>query len=231
MALVIMRRPNVSCFFASRLLDSSNDAELHYLLEPLLKERVQERIGAEGDALALAMRILACASVGVRDEVDLRTLLPLQCEDGGWEIGWVYKYGSSGIKIGNRGLTTALAVNAIEAVKRLPPSRTPSLSSLRKLERMPTPAVPETFKARVSSTLRGVSPTFRIRSGSFSSSYSSLDSASSPPSSPTQSSFMEPESPPPSDARPISFTLWSFSDLFRWLWHGGKPQQPLAARF
>jgi hypothetical protein len=125
-------------FFASRLLDSSNDEDLHSLLKPLLKERVQERIGAAGDALALAMRILTCSSVGIRDEVDLRALLPLQyvftrhsffdeeikiqnrSEDGGWEIGWICKYSSSGIKIGNRGLTTAYAINAIEAVNRSP---------------------------------------------------------------------------------------------------------------
>lgn len=95
-------------------------------MEPLLKARVQERIGAEGDALALAMRILACDCVGIRDEVDLRALLPLQCEDGGWEIGWIYKYGSSGVQIGNRGLTTALAIKAVEVMSR--PSHQPSYS-------------------------------------------------------------------------------------------------------
>ncbi|KDQ57457.1 hypothetical protein JAAARDRAFT_130231 [Jaapia argillacea MUCL 33604] len=109
--------PECFLFFLSRLLQSSDDSELHATLEPLLRERVQERIGTEGDALALAMRILTCASLGIRDEVDLRTLLPMQCEDGGWEIGWVYTYGSSGVKIGNRGFTTALAVKAVEAVE------------------------------------------------------------------------------------------------------------------
>ncbi|KAJ6593944.1 Haloacid dehalogenase-like hydrolase-domain-containing protein [Mycena capillaripes] len=82
-------------YFLSRLLVSSNDAALHEALEPMLKERLQERIGAEGDTLQLAMRIVACASIGLRDDVDLRTLLTLQCEDGGFEIGWIYKYGSS----------------------------------------------------------------------------------------------------------------------------------------
>ncbi|KAF9450438.1 HAD-like protein [Macrolepiota fuliginosa MF-IS2] len=105
-------------YFLSRLLSSSGDPELHALLKPLLKERVQERIGADGDSLALAMRILVCDFVGVRDEVDLRTLLTLQCEDGGWEGGWMYKYGSSGISIGNRGLATALAVKAVEAMSQ-----------------------------------------------------------------------------------------------------------------
>jgi hypothetical protein len=66
------------------------------------------------------MRVLACASVGIRDEMDLRTLLNLQQEDGGWGAGWMYKFSSSGIAIGNRGLTTALAINAIEALDHLP---------------------------------------------------------------------------------------------------------------
>ncbi|RDB25337.1 Alpha-D-glucose-1-phosphate phosphatase YihX [Hypsizygus marmoreus] len=115
-------------YFTSRLLASSGDQELHTMLKPLLKERVQERIGAEGDALALAMRILVCDFVGIRNEIDLRTLLPLQCEDGGWEIGWIYKYGSSGIRIGNRGLTTALAVKAVDAMAApaIPLSRSPT---------------------------------------------------------------------------------------------------------
>jgi hypothetical protein len=82
-------------YFLSRLLLSSSDMALHTALGPMLKERLQERIGAEGDALQLAMRIVACASVGVRDDADLRTLLTLQHEDGGFEIGWMYKYGSS----------------------------------------------------------------------------------------------------------------------------------------
>jgi hypothetical protein len=87
-------------------------------------ERLLERVGADGDALALGMRIFTCLSVDILDEVDLRRLLPLQCEDGGWEDGWVYKYGSSGIQIGNRGLTTAMAISAIEGFKARA-SRTP----------------------------------------------------------------------------------------------------------
>ncbi|KAG6861091.1 hypothetical protein C0995_004028 [Termitomyces sp. Mi166 len=120
--------PECFLFFTSRLLASSGDQELHATLKSLLKERVQERIGAEGDALALAMRIIVTDFVGIRNEVDLRALLPLQCEDGGWEIGWMYKYGSSGIRIGNRGLTTALAIKAIEAMSApsIPLSQPPS---------------------------------------------------------------------------------------------------------
>ncbi|KAJ7287489.1 HAD-like domain-containing protein [Mycena rebaudengoi] len=109
---------NAECFlyFLSRLLEASDDMDLHDTLRPLLKERLRERIGMDGDALQLGMRIVACAAVGLPEEIDRRALLALQEEDGGWEIGWIYKYGSSGIKIGNRGLTTALAIKAIESV-------------------------------------------------------------------------------------------------------------------
>jgi len=116
--------PECFLFFMARLLEWVKDADADHSLRPILRQRVQERIGSEGDALSLAMRVIACASVGIRDEMDLRTLLNLQQEDGGWESGWMYKYGSSGINIGNRGLTTALAINAIEALNHLP--KTPS---------------------------------------------------------------------------------------------------------
>jgi hypothetical protein len=101
-------------FFSARLLDKIRDEALHAKLEQILRERVLERAGCTpGDALALAMRVIVGAAVGLRLERDLAALLPLQYEDGGWGPSWMYKYGSSGIKIGNRGLTTALALNAI----------------------------------------------------------------------------------------------------------------------
>jgi len=108
-------------FFSARLLRSTPDAPLHARLAPLLRARILERAGCPGDALALAMRVLAGAAVGLRMERDLAALLPLQCEDGGWELGWVYKqlHASRG-KMGNRGLTTALALNAIAALHPQP---------------------------------------------------------------------------------------------------------------
>lgn len=120
--------PESFLFFLSRFIGSTTThPELGQYFTPLLRERIQERIGAEGDALALAMRILVCRAVGLRDEIDLRALLPLQCDDGGWEASWIYKYGSSGISIGNRGLTTAFAINAIRAMEEpLPPPPRPS---------------------------------------------------------------------------------------------------------
>ncbi len=59
------------------------------------------------------MRILTCSVLNLDCGIDRRALLDAQGEDGGWEAGWLYKYGSTGVKIGNRGVTTALAVRAI----------------------------------------------------------------------------------------------------------------------
>lgn len=104
----------------SRLLTINDDADLHELLKPLLKSRIQELIGSDGDALQLAMRIVVCDFVGIRDDIDFRALLPLQCEDGSFETGWIYKYGSSGLRIGNKGMTTAMAVKAVELMSPAP---------------------------------------------------------------------------------------------------------------
>lgn len=108
-------------FFSARLLRSTHGAALRAQLAPLLRARVLERTGCPGDALALSMRVLAGAAVGLRMERDLEALLPLQCEDGGWDASWVYRLPTSGGKIGNRGFTTALALNAIAALHPLPP--------------------------------------------------------------------------------------------------------------
>ena len=92
----------------------SDDPEFHDTLVPLLKERVQERMGAEGDALQLAMRLLTCQIFGLRNDVDRKALLDSQLDDGGWDTCWLCRYGSTGMRLGNRGVTTALAVKAFE---------------------------------------------------------------------------------------------------------------------
>ena len=80
----------------------------------LLKERIQERVGQSGNALEIAMRILVCKWLSLDCGGDCHTLLNMQCEDGGWDAGWMYRYGSTGVKIGNRGVTTAIAIRALE---------------------------------------------------------------------------------------------------------------------
>lgn len=108
--------PDSFLFSLGRLLHSTPDPDLHRLLGPLLEPRVQERIGTAGTALSLAMRILTCHRLGIRDTVDRDALLALQCDDGGWGLDSLYRYGS-GIQLANRGLTTAMAVRAIETAR------------------------------------------------------------------------------------------------------------------
>lgn len=103
-------------FFFGRLLHSSDDIHLRATLGPLLEERVLERVGQSGNALDLAMRVLTCSSLNLDCSVDRRALLDLQCEDGGWEAGWMYKFGSTGMELGNRAVTTAMAIKAIASL-------------------------------------------------------------------------------------------------------------------
>lgn len=88
-------------------------------LSALFKERVAERFGEPGDASALAMRILAAGAAGLQDRRGYDRLLRMQEEDGAWQTGWIYKYGMNEILVGNKGLTTALAVAAIRRFREL----------------------------------------------------------------------------------------------------------------
>jgi hypothetical protein len=102
--------------FFGRLLEAApSDPELQATIRPLLEECVRERVGKYGSALDLAMRIILCDALGVDSGNDLQTLLGLQLPDGSWEAGWMYQYGSTGVRIGNKGLTTALALKAIKS--------------------------------------------------------------------------------------------------------------------
>ncbi|SJL17011.1 uncharacterized protein ARMOST_20551 [Armillaria ostoyae] len=102
-------------FFLYRFISGCDSPVIHNRFYPLLKDRVMERIGMEGDGLALAMRLIVCDFTKVKNEIDLQTLRDLQREDGGWDSGLIYKYGSSGLSIGNRGLTTVMAIHAIQS--------------------------------------------------------------------------------------------------------------------
>ena len=105
-------------FFLSRLLH--NAPEVRQRLGSIFKERIIERFGVEADPLSLAARILAATTLDiVVDDRDLHTLLSMQSENGSWKNGWFYRYGLSGIKIRNDGVTTALAIRAIQEAKQL----------------------------------------------------------------------------------------------------------------
>ena len=76
-------------------------------------------MGSKGSALDLAMRILACDSLGIDCHMDRQALLRLQGQDGSWELGWMYTYGSTGLRIGNQGVTVAMSLKALVSQRSL----------------------------------------------------------------------------------------------------------------
>ncbi|CAF0845846.1 unnamed protein product [Adineta steineri] len=110
-------------FFLARLLKRA----------PLVREkmisvlwaRIEERLANhETDPLVIALRLLAADAIGMTEKttpriaIDLEQLCMLQEADGSWNGGPFLKYGSHNISMSNRGLTTALAVNAIRAYRQ-----------------------------------------------------------------------------------------------------------------
>lgn len=71
---------------------------------------------SEEKARALALPISACKLVGIDPLIyqqDLVMLMSLQEEDGGFPASYFCCFGRTGARIGNRGLTTALAIKII----------------------------------------------------------------------------------------------------------------------
>jgi hypothetical protein len=67
--------------------------------------------------VARAIRVLIIAHYGEPELArrDLTALRDLQECDGRWDLSWVYMYGQSGLRMGNRGLSTAFALAALRA--------------------------------------------------------------------------------------------------------------------
>jgi hypothetical protein len=65
--------------------------------------------------VARAIRVLIIAHYGEPElaQRDLTALRDLQECDGGWDLSWIYMYGQSGLRMGNRGLSTAFALAAL----------------------------------------------------------------------------------------------------------------------
>ncbi|KAL2812696.1 hypothetical protein BJX63DRAFT_432398 [Aspergillus granulosus] len=106
--------PEAFLFFFTRLTSNLRPGSLKEDLSTLLSERLLERNGTPADSLALSMRILACQALSIESPADVAKLMAMQCPDGGWPPCVIYKYGSDGLGITNRGVSTAFAVKAIE---------------------------------------------------------------------------------------------------------------------
>jgi hypothetical protein len=106
--------PEPFLHFMSCLVKANPDApEIQSLREPLVTA-LRERVGHRGDSFAVAARVLACQYLDIWTGSDVSYLKGLQDRDGGWEIGWVCRYGRSRKRIGNRGVVTAYAIEALE---------------------------------------------------------------------------------------------------------------------
>ncbi|TGO41485.1 hypothetical protein BHYA_0021g00570 [Botrytis hyacinthi] len=120
-------------FWVYRLIkDATYYPHIQEQFTSLLKQRVQERIGMPGDALALAMRLMVCSFVGVRNYQDMQRLKELQCEDGGWERGYLYSIPIVGKDVFDRGFTTALAMQAVREERQLNDLNSPPHSGRKK---------------------------------------------------------------------------------------------------
>ncbi|RGP73131.1 hypothetical protein FLONG3_6447 [Fusarium longipes] len=88
------------------------DSQLQRMRESLV-ECVRERMGCNNDVLGAAMRALSSQCLGFQSKRDLEILLEGQQLDGGWELAWLWGYGVESLRIGSRGVVTAMAMNAI----------------------------------------------------------------------------------------------------------------------
>jgi hypothetical protein len=105
----------LSCLFLeSQQHSREGDLKLESDLAGPLRKALEMHIGQTGDSVELAERVIACHNVGTQNFDDLETLMSMQEEDGGWKPGCMYGYGSTGERIVNKGLRTALALKAIE---------------------------------------------------------------------------------------------------------------------
>ena len=77
--------PESFLFFLSRLLPRLEDSrpDVYREMKELLRERIKERVGMEADAPGLALRLLVCEQVSVRDVQGLKNLMAMQQIDGG----------------------------------------------------------------------------------------------------------------------------------------------------
>ena len=105
---------DIFLYFLSCLIEANDTApEIRSLGEPTAAA-LRDYVGRRGDSFAVAARVLACQKLGVWAQPDIKYLKELQECDGGWEIGWVCRFGRSHKRIGSRGVPTAWAIKALE---------------------------------------------------------------------------------------------------------------------
>lgn len=103
-------------FYLSDLCAKNQKAVELQTLDPLVRQRLQERMGCTTDAPSAALRLIASNNMNMSNSRDRKILLDQQQLDGRW-TGYVYCYGASRILFGSDGLTTAFAVAALQGIQ------------------------------------------------------------------------------------------------------------------
>lgn len=86
-------------------------------MHDLLHCEVHARMGCDKNTLGALLRLLSANALGIENQRDLTTILDAQQDDGGWETAWLWRFGKESIKIGSRGVPTAMAVKGIQGFK------------------------------------------------------------------------------------------------------------------
>jgi hypothetical protein len=86
-------------------------------MRDLLVSQIQDRIGYDRNILNAAMRLLSAQALGIANQTDLNTILDAQQLDGGWERAWLWRYGKEAVKVGSRGVVTAMAIQGIQRAR------------------------------------------------------------------------------------------------------------------
>jgi len=103
--------PDIFLYFIFRLV--RDFPHLHARFVPPLTTCIQERVGASESAIDIAMRMIMCSGLGIRNGLDSCRLLKLQRPDGSWDPSPLYRYPSVSATAYCRTLETAFAAEAI----------------------------------------------------------------------------------------------------------------------
>ncbi|MCD6226741.1 MAG: hypothetical protein J7J93_03030, partial [Candidatus Aenigmarchaeota archaeon] len=79
----------------------------------IIKDHLIQRINATDWPLDISMRISSLNKFNILDLVEIKKILKLQQNDGGWPIDSIYHYGSKVGYFGSRSISSAFAIEAL----------------------------------------------------------------------------------------------------------------------